>query len=119
MREHRPRNLPESIKLTDRVDVQDVPIQMLIPAYCVVGAENNGDIVQFGAGTRVEVQFEASGDSSIPVYGGVLDRTEMRRLVKATPFRLVIRDRHGNVKVDMRWDWDVAVDDPVDVDVVS
>lgn len=119
MRQHRPKNLPESIELTDHIDVQDVPIHKLTPAYCVVGADNDGDIVQFGAGTRVEMQLETCGASSIPVFGDILNPVESQRPVKATPFRLVIRDRQGNVKVDMRWHLNVAADDSVNGAVVS
>lgn len=115
MREHRPKNLPKSIKLTDHINVQDVPIQKLTPAYCVVGGDNDGRTIQFGAGTRVEVQFDANGNPSVPVYGGVPHRIERREFSKATPFRLVLRDRQGNIKVDMRWHSCIVVGGSTDV----
>lgn len=113
MRKHRPRNLPEGIDVTDDVEVQDVPIELLTHEYCEVKAEKEGETVYIGAGTRVDVSPDDGDASAINGDGGVLDSIEAQPVVKRTPFRMMIMDHQGNVKVDMSWYADVAVDEPV------
>lgn len=115
MRKHRPRNLPDGIDITDQITVQDVPIELLTHEYCEVKAEKEGETVYIGAGTRVNVPPETSDVVLEPARGSTLDSVEARPVQRRAPFKLMIIDQYGNVKLDMSWDADVAIDEPVNI----
>lgn len=133
MHAHRPRNLPEDVIHTDKTNVQDLPLRDLVPELTLVEAQNQSqgwsedgpDTVVFAAGSRVDVPLSTHigrAGLALPVPVSVSNArgedtapksmssslTTPPVMAKRTPFQLVIRDRHGNIKVDMSWTADVA-----------
>lgn len=106
MHKQQPRNLPDGLHLTDHINVQEIPLEDLVPPIKAVDVEVDGDIRFLGAGTRVEVAIDAPHGWVDPLSDEIV--IEEREVVKQTPFRLVTMDQEGRILIDMNWAQDVT-----------
>lgn len=103
--QHQPRNLPDHVPFTDNTNVQDIPLRQLVPEYNEIEVDNEGDNVALLTGTRFEVPDPAGhrlGQTGIPDSIDVVESIEVpRQTAKRTPFKLVVKDEKGSIKVEV------------------